>query len=94
MSRASDLESYRSSAISASLSGDYETAIKYAMAAKLTLSAMPDVKSGPEAGTTWDRGAIDSFIADCRRQLSASSGLGASGGMIQFQEVTYANESC
>lgn len=89
MSRASDLESYRTAAIAAVAAGDYATAISQAMAAKMTLATMPDSKQDANIETTWDRNAIDKFIAECKAQQASTTGLGSSVGVMQRQPVRY-----
>lgn len=80
------------SAVSAIEAGDWSTALSKLTAAKALLSAIPDAKQDVNLELRWDRKAIDSLISDCNRRLSASSGVGATGGMFQFQAVTYAGE--
>ncbi|TXH54845.1 MAG: hypothetical protein E6Q97_10030 [Desulfurellales bacterium] len=74
-------------AVAAIESGNWSTAITKLMAAKALLAAKSDTRSGSNFELRWDRNAIDGLIEDCRKQQSSASGVGGSGGALQFQKV-------
>jgi len=65
--------------------GDWATALAKAMAAQAQLSVMPDSEQqhGGQTSLRYDRRAIESMIANIRRQQSAATGM-------QQTRVTYA----
>lgn len=80
-------------AIAALDAGDYDTAIRKAIAVKLRLATTPDSTQGSGAAATslaWaNAAAIDDFVANCRR-LQVQAAAAASGGPFRQSAVTYA----
>lgn len=75
------LQAKRNAAIAALESGDYDGAIRAAMAAKLLLATMPNATRATGSGSqslAWNATAIDQFIAQCR-QLQAAAAVSAGG---------------
>jgi hypothetical protein len=75
------LRQYRSAAIAALASGDYNMAINQALAAQLLLATVPSNAArggGPSGGNqslAWSPEAIDNFILRCRQQGAAAAGI-------------------
>lgn len=86
----SRLKTYRDAAITALAAGDYATAIQQAMAAKLMIATMPDLRE-EDRQITWNAEAIDQFIAQCR-DLATAAAVATSG--IRQTKITYARPSC
>ncbi len=79
------LKSLAAAASAALLAGNYDTAIRNAMAALPLVGAMPDTGNAGESVAWRNAGEIREFIAQCR-QLKASAA--ASAGFVR-QSVTY-----
>jgi hypothetical protein len=92
----SQIEALYTAAVAALDSGDFDTAIRKALAAKARLALTPNVTrslaGGGQQGLSWaNAAALDKFVAECRN-LKAQS-LAESSGGIQQTKVTYARPS-
>ena len=89
----SALQTKRDAAIAAMESGDYASAIQYALSAKMLLATMPNANrsaDGGSQGLSWNAQAIDSFIGECK-QLQTASAVSSSG--IRCTKVRYVRPS-
>ena len=59
------------------LSGDYATALSYALAAQALIAAMPHMVQRDRDELQYDQRGVDQFVRQVRRQQAASAGLQA-----------------
>lgn len=71
---ASDVTTAMASAVSSLQSGDYATALTWALCAQAYLAAIPDARHG-EQGTEWDREGVKEFIRSLRMQQVGAAGI-------------------
>lgn len=74
MSVAAQINTKVSEAITASEGGDFDTALVKLRSAKMLLASLPNSKTA-ETELEWDRAALDSLIADFKRELTAATGI-------------------
>lgn len=89
----SQLEALYTEAVAALDGGDYDTAIRKAMAIKARLAATPNVLRGLGGGgqqqLIWaNQAALDTFIRECRNLKSQA--IAENVGGIQQTKVVYA----
>lgn len=82
------INTYAAAAAAAVLSGDYATAIRYALACKPLLAALADSERHDQSLKWANTQQIDGFVTECRREQAAASV--ASDG-LRASRVTYAN---
>lgn len=74
MSVAAQINTKVAEAITASEAGDFDTALVKLRSAKMLLASLPNSKT-EETELEWDRLALDSLIADFKREATAAHGI-------------------
>lgn len=81
------------SAVTAMGSGDWSSAINYLTQAAAYIAAMPTRRAQGDTELEYDSAGIERLIKICRENQSSANGIGATGGVMQFQKVRYVGES-
>lgn len=87
-----DINTAMDNAVAALSAGDYASAISYATRSLGLMAVLPDSRHG-SGEMRWRTAGVESFIDQCRKLQSSSTGLGSTSGVMQTQKVIYANPS-
>lgn len=85
-----DINTAMDNAVAALSAGDYADAITYATRALGFMAVLPDSRHG-SGEMRWRTAGVETFINQCRKLQSSSTGLGSTSGVMQTQKVVYAN---